>query len=323
MSKLLNISIYILNYNGQELLLECLPSIIAASKLSKHNAIVHVIDNLSPDKSLEVIESHFPCVQVHKAIANDFLCSFNNYVKNDSSEIVVLMNNDIKVEEDFLDPLVKVLEQNNDAFFSSSYCLTFDKKNYEGGVSTLVHKYGWWGTLSEDSPKLRQPNKQLYTISIGACLAIKTEVFNELGGYDRIYLPGTLEDLDLCYRGWKKGWKGYYVPESVIYHKGQASFRPKFGKDKIRKLATRNTIFFIWKNIDDRILLVQHTLCLPLRLIVALLKLDFAFISGVFSAIISLQTILKIRSTTKSQNKISDRFLITLFKQQKRYLKGD
>lgn len=315
-----DVSIYILNYNGRELLPECLPSILAAARASSYKTRVRVIDNLSTDNSLEILARDFPDAEILRASANDFLCSFNEFVFNDTARISILMNNDIKVDPDFIDPLVKCLDSYEDAFFASSYCRTFDKSGYEGGISTLVHKFGWWGTLSDEpQPEAMTGPSPLFTISIGACIALKTELFKRLKGYSRIYLPGILEDLDLCYRAWKCGFKGYFVPESRIYHKGQASFKPRFGLYRIRKLATRNTMLFIWKNIHDRTLLLTHLLWLPARLTAALLRLDFAFISGVFSAIMRLLPAAALKDPA-SEVKITDRELIDLFRKQKIYL---
>lgn len=314
------VSIYILNYNGRDLLPECLPSIQRAANHSVHYVEIIVIDNHSPDNSLQIMRDQFPAIEVKMAKENAFLCSFNEFVTSDNSDIVVLMNNDIKVEDDFLDPLVRELEK-DDVFFASSYCLTFDKKHYEGGVSALIHRFGWWGTVSQNATELTAPKREIYTISIGASLAIKTSAFNELGGYDTLYLPGTLEDLDLCYRGWKRGWKGVYTPDSRIYHKGQASFKPRFGSSRIRKIATRNTMFFIWKNISDKRLLFTHVLWLPLRLLASLCRFDFAFISGVIWAIMRLPEALSKREPI-SNNKVSDQALIDLFENQFNYLSG-
>lgn len=315
-----DVSIYVLNYNGRELMPECLPSILTAARTSAYNVRVRVIDNLSTDNSLEILARDFPDAEICPASANDFLCSFNEFVNEDDARAVILMNNDIKVDADFIDPLIKCLDSRPDAFFASSYCRTFDKTGYEGGISTLVHKFGWWGTLSDEPPLASAKDApELYTISIGACIALKTALFKQLGGYHRIYLPGILEDLDLCYRGWKQGYKGYFIAESRIYHKGQASFKPRFGLFRIRKLATRNTMTFIWKNIHDPWLLTSHVLWLPVRLLAALLRFDFAFISGVFSAIMRLLPAAALKAPA-SEVKISDRELIDLFRKQKDYL---
>ncbi len=305
------INLYVLNYNGEELLQECLPSIIASID-GVPSAKLFVIDNKSTDNSLAVLKEKFSKVSVLLPSENKFLCSFNEYVKQADADIVILMNNDIKVSKDFLKPIIQAFESHDDAFFVSSYCRDFSETKYEGGLSTLKKWHGWWGTFSVD-PKIAG-NFQ-YTASIGACIAFKTNRFNELNGFDDLYLPGTLEDLDVCYRGWKKGWKGYFAPASEIFHKGQATFKAKFGSPKIRELAMRNTFLFIWKNILDQILLLEHVLWLVPRLLFSLIRGDFAFVNGFFGACARFQKAWNRRQQEKKITyQVIDRDVLNVFK---------
>ena len=69
------------------------------------------------------------------------------------------------------------------------------------------------------------------TASAGPVLAVDRVKFLAIGGYDPLYFPGRIEDLDLGFRGWMAGWRGYYVPEAVAYHRGFGSFGPAFGAE--------------------------------------------------------------------------------------------
>lgn len=280
-----SVSLFILNYNGETLLPECLPGILKAAQGSRRQVRVVVIDNHSRDASPAVMAKSFAGVPFIRARANRFLSSFNEFVEADTSDAVILMNNDIKTEPGFIDPLIDVLERRDDAFFTSPLCWDFDKVRYEGGLSMLSSKAGWWGTRSILPAKLRPDGGGFWlTASMGACLALRRDRFLELGGYDDLYLPGILEDLDLCYRGWKRGWKGYFVPESVVYHKGQASFAPAFGKSGISRMAARNTCYFMWKNIRDPLCRIQSLFWLPVRAAAALLGGNTAFLLGLKDA---------------------------------------
>lgn len=305
------VSFFVLNYNGAQLLPECLPSILRSTVNTKYKTQLLVIDNQSTDSSLEVLRNQFPDIPVLSPKKNRYLCSFNEYVFTDRSDVVVLMNNDIKVEEDFLDPLVQLFEKKDDAFMASSLCWDFSKKGYEGGLSVLIKKYGWWGTCSVNPFSF---DHFPYTASIGACIAFRRDRFVELGGYDDLFLPGTLEDLDICYRGWREGWKGYFVKESVIYHKGQATFKEKFGAAKIRELATRNTFLFTWKNVHDPRLLLEHFVWIPARLLYALLRFDFPFLIGCFKAFLMMPRTWQKRAGAKHSTKLTDREIIDVFK---------
>ena len=115
------------------------------------------------------------------------------------------------------------------------------------------------------------------TAAAGPVLAVDRRKFLALGGYDPIYFPGRIEDLDLGFRAWMKGLRGYYVPESVAYHRGFASFEPAFGQAGCDRLAARNTLLFSWKNLRGS-RLMRHLAWLPVRLAHGLVpgKTDFA-----------------------------------------------
>ena len=92
---------------------------------------------------------------------------------------------------------------------------------------------------------LNQPD---LTAAAGPVLAVDRRKFLALGGYDPIYFPGRIEDLDLGFRGWMAGYRGYFVPESIAYHLGFGTFEPQLGKGRCDQLASRNTLIFMWKN---------------------------------------------------------------------------
>jgi N-acetylglucosaminyl-diphospho-decaprenol L-rhamnosyltransferase len=130
------------------------------------------------------------------------------------------------------------------------------------------------------------------TAAAGPVLAIDRTRFLALGGYDPIYFPGRIEDLDLGFRSWMAGYRGYYVPESVAYHKGFATFEPQLGKDRCDELASRNTLIFMWKNTSGRRLLA-HFLWLPIRIVYALLCGRFSFAKGFWEALSRARSVLR------------------------------
>ncbi|MBU3759158.1 MAG: glycosyltransferase family 2 protein [Candidatus Omnitrophica bacterium] len=316
-----SVTLFILNYNGRTLLQECLPSLIDASHQSRRRVKLVVIDNHSTDDSASVMSTLFAGIPFIRSRANRFLSSFNEFVERDTSDAVILLNNDIKADADFIDPLADLLENRPDAFFASPICWDFDRKRYEGGLSVLRTAGGWWGTRSVLPPRLRPSEENFwYTVSMGACLAVRRDRFLELGGYDDLYLPGILEDLDLCYRAWKRGWKGYFVPASVVYHKGQASFAPAFGKAGISRMAARNTLFFMWKNLRDPGEKFRAAIWLPVRLLWALLRGNAAFIRGVRDAWAGRSKVLS-RASVQLPEEVSDREIVRLFRDQNAAMK--
>jgi len=115
--------------------------------------------------------------------------------------------------------------------------------------------------------------------------AFDRQKFLVLGGYDDLYLPGRLEDSDLCFRAWKKGWTLFYEPSSIVYHKGAMAFNERFGETGTLRINHRNAFLFVWKNITDLSYLAAHFFFLPFRLLVALLRNQREFVLGFFDAL--------------------------------------
>ena len=308
----MKVNIIILNYNGETLIPECLPSIVESKKVSTNDVRITIIDNESTDKSLDVLELFMDEIKVVKQ-KNRVFCSYNEVIKQIDDDIVILLNNDIKVEVDFIDPLVEVFKQNDDAFLVGSKVFTFDGARYEGTLSK------WWidGGVLKASSRFKGyemlVDKENITAQAGFG-AIDRKKILELGGYDDLYLPGTMEDADLCFRAWKKGYRCYYEPKSRMYHKAQVAFSAKFGKYGILKLSHRNTYLFMWKNIRDRSLLVKSVLWAFPRMIVAGLRGKFEIPLGFFAALRKLPSALKRRKNDKTVFFRTDREVLDCFK---------
>lgn len=269
----LKINLVVLNYNGRDLLERFLPSIVRAAAESRHSCRVTVLDNCSRDSSRELVESRFPSVTWWESRENRVLCSYNDFAAAVDDDVLVLLNNDLKLEPGFVDPLVDIFEAHEDAFFAASH----------GNRARAGFR---WGILEPETARLgaeRAMEERGYTLSAGVA-AFDRMKFLELGGFDDLFLPGRYEDVDLCYRGWKRGWKGYYVPESRQEHLGGYSFDREFGHDRTQRIVYRNALLFMIKNVKDFSWLARMLLSLPFRLTTALLMRKGYLIAGFFDA---------------------------------------
>jgi GT2 family glycosyltransferase len=134
------------------------------------------------------------------------------------------------------------------------------------------------------------------TAAAGPVLAVDRRKFLALGGYDPLYFPGRIEDLDLGFRGWMAGWRGYYVPGSVAFHRGFGSFAPAFGRAGCDRLAARNSLIFAWKNLSGR-RLAAHLAWLPVRLAYALARCRGTFAMAFVEAVTRLGQVASARRT--------------------------
>lgn len=253
MPRAMSIELLVLNFNGRALLAECLPSILAAAGRSSHACTVTVIDNASSDDSLDWLNAHHPTVRTVRC-QNRGLCSYNEVAAASTASVSILLNNDVKLAAGAIDPLVAPLlkdssEYDRDCFLTAPRCFRFDAITHEGEKTAVRWR---WGLVQGTAffPGHEQVIDQAdWTAAAGCVMAVSREKFLALGGFDSVYLPGRLEDLDLGYRGYLQGWHAHYVPESIAYHRGAASFGAEFGESGCDALALRNTLLFGWKNL--------------------------------------------------------------------------
>jgi GT2 family glycosyltransferase len=285
--------ILVLNYNGSALLEECLPSIIEAAGQSPVPCRVTVVDNSSSDGSRELVASRFPSI-AFVTEPNRGLASFNRVLERCDESVVLLLNNDIKLDPKAVGPLLRVFEDHDDVFFSAPCCWTFDGRTYEGMRTRVRSRFGLVQGMSRVPGFEEVIEREDLTAAAGPVLAVDRRRFLALGGYDPIYFPGRIEDLDLGFRSWMAGFRGYYVPQSVAYHKGWGTFEPQLGKDRCDELASRNTLLFMWKNTGGARLLL-HLLWLPIRFGGSLLLGRPSFSRGFFGALKRVRQVLAAR----------------------------
>jgi len=179
--------------------------------------------------------------------------------------VVLLLNNDVKLAPSAVAPLLRVFENHDDALFSAPLCWSFDGREYEGMRTRVRSRFGLVQGMCRVPGHERVLDRADLTASAGPVLAVDRRKFLALGGYDPVYFPGRIEDLDLGFRGWMAGLKGYYEPRSVAYHRGFGTFGPAMGIDRCDALAIRNSFLFAWKNLRG-FRLVAHLIWVPVRL---------------------------------------------------------
>jgi GT2 family glycosyltransferase len=216
---------------------------------------------------------------------------------------VVLLNNDVKVEPDFIAPLISHFSSPS-VFAVAPKQLSFSGKTHEGGKNRIELRFGlmYSGPLYGEDPVMEKPGYTFYE----ANSAYDRKKILELGGFDDIYAPYLWEDADLGYRAWKSGYKFIYEPKSVIYHAESYTLDRESKKIRGRRMLTRrNSFIFTWKNITDPLLLCEHILLLPVNLVVSIFK-DWARIGAFFEALLFLPKILRRRMIGKNKFVVSD-----------------
>ncbi len=250
-------SIVIPNWNGRDLLEKYLPSVIAATEKRPGSEVI-VVDNGSEDGSADFVAKNFPSVRLI-ALKNNlgFGGGSNEGFRQARHDIVVLLNSDMRVDENFLQPL---LDGFSDEHVFAVSCQIFfsdpNKKREETGLTQ-----GWWhqGFLRvahRIDPEVRNLYPCFY--GGGGSCAFDRKKFLELGGFDELLAPFYLEDTDLGYMAWKRGWKVLYQPASIVYHEHRGTIGRRFSDAYIQSVLKKNFILFTWKNIHEWRRLVSH-----------------------------------------------------------------
>ncbi len=272
----MDVHLLVLNYNGRRLLQQCLPSVAAAAEASRHRCDVAVVDNDSRDDSAAWLKRRFPGVRVFRR-PNRGLCSFNDVVPRLEGPVAILLNNDVKLDRRCVDPLVEPLlaghcEDCSACFMTAPVCWLFDGKTYEGFKTAVRWRWGLVQATARFSGHQSTALRPGLTASAGAVLAVDRDKFTELGGFDPLFLPGRIEDLDFGLRGYLAGYHARYVPAAVAYHLGMATFAEVFGPGGCDQLALRNTLLFQWKNLRHPAHLARQMAGLPARLLLDLAR---------------------------------------------------
>ena len=280
----MRVHVLVLNYNGRRLLGQCLPSVVHAARASRHRCDVTVVDNDSNDDSLAWLGRHFPQVRVIRR-PNRGLCSFNEVVPRLEGPVAVLLNNDVKLALDCIDPLVEPLldsrsEGGSSCFMTAPLCRLFDGATYEGFKTAVTWRWGLVRATALFPGHEAVIHVPGLTASAGAALAVDRGKFAELGGFDPLFLPGRLEDLDLAFRGYLAGYHARYVPAAVAYHRGMATFGAVFGRSGCDRLALRNTVLFQWKNLRHPLHWAHQLIGLPARLALDVVRAPWASPAG-------------------------------------------
>ena len=243
-------AIVIPNWNGRDLLEKYLPSVVAAAERVPGSEVI-VVDNGSTDGSAEFIRDRFPQVRVVALEKNlGFGGGSNAGFRAALHDVVVLLNSDMRVEADFLQPLLDGFT--DERVFSVSCQIFFSDPNKvreETGLTEFWWERGSLRVRHRTEPDIREPYPCAY--GGGGSCAFDRRKFLELGGFDELLAPFYLEDTDLGYMAWKRGWKNLYQPASVVFHEHRGTIGRRFSEAYIQGVLKKNFLLFAWKNVHD------------------------------------------------------------------------
>lgn len=302
-------SVVIPNWNGRDLLEKYLPFVVEALSADPRNEII-VVDDASTDGSASFVRDRFPQVRLLALPRNlGFGSGSNAGIREARNDIVVLLNSDMRVAADFLHPLLdgfadeKVFAVSCQIFFSDP-----NKLREETGLTQ-----GWW---SQGALRVRHRDdaaiQDLYPCFYGGggSCAFDRRKFLELGGFDELLRPFYLEDTDIGFRAWKRGWKVLYQPQSRVWHEHRGTIGKTFSRSFIERAVKKNFLLFAWKNIHEPRRLAAHFVYTVLNSMVSMFFGDSPErpnLAGLFRAFLQLPGAMRARWRARSLAVIDDR----------------
>jgi GT2 family glycosyltransferase len=244
------VAVVILNFNGKHFLEKFLPGII-------HYSIPHsviIADNGSTDDSLDFLNKNYPQIRIIENKGNyGYAKGYNLALKQIHAEYFILLNSDVEVTENWITPIIELMDANTKIAACQPKILDFKHRNlfeYAGASGGFIDRYGYpfcrgriFNTVEEDNSQFDTAREVFW--ATGACMFVRAEAFKKVRGFDDDFFA-HMEEIDLCWRLKNFGYSVYVEPKSNIYHIGGGTLN-KLSKRKTF-LNFRNNLTTLTKN---------------------------------------------------------------------------
>ena len=241
-----SVSVLVLNCNGRQHLDDCFAS-LAAQTYPRDRIDLALLDNGSADGSLEFIREKYPTVRVIAFESNQGVCApYNSAIRACGSEFVALLNNDTRVEPQWLAELVSVADRQGAAAVASKI-LDWDGEtiDFAGGITSFIG-HSW--RVDSRVPATRDYDEKPLLFPCAGSALFSRSAFLDAGGFDEDYFA-CLEDVDLGWRLNLNGGKVVLAPGAVTFHRANGTWS-KFAYAQRLRLLERNALATIYKNYE-------------------------------------------------------------------------
>jgi GT2 family glycosyltransferase len=286
-----------------------LGTVISTSK----GARIIVADNASSDDSVAYLQANFPSIEIIQNLSNGgFAKGYNDALQHVDAEIYVLLNSDIETTENWLDPLLACFKDENVAGCQPKVKSHEQPSNFEhagaaGGFLDINYFPFCRGRILQHVEEDHQQYDGTHEVfwATGACLAIRSSCFHEVGGFDEDFFA-HMEEIDLCWRLKRKNYRFLVAPKSVVYHVGGGTL--PYNSPRKTFLNFRNSLFMLTKNHQGLLLpkLIWRMMIDGVAALSFLARGEFKQFGAVFKAHIAfygkLTSFLKKRKTLKNSS---------------------
>lgn len=245
------LAVAILNWNGKNWLEKFLPSVVRFSD----GADIYVIDNASTDDSVKFLQLNFPSVKIVINSKNSgFAGGYNEGLRQIDAEYYCLLNSDVEVTENWIEPVLNLFEKNSDIAAIQPKILSYNDKNkfeFAGAAGGLIDNLGYpycrgrvFDEVEEDKGQYNDETEIFW--ASGCALFIRSKDFWNQNGFDERFFAHQ-EEIDLCWRAFNQNLKVKYCGKSTVYHVGGATLKDSNPHKTF--LNFRNSLWMMLKNL--------------------------------------------------------------------------
>jgi GT2 family glycosyltransferase len=283
--RMIKTAIVILNWNGISFLKMFLGNV--ASKSVSENTEIYVADNGSTDGSCEWIEENYKEVKVIRFDKNHgFAGGYNLALELIDAEYFVLINSDVEVTDGWLLPMISYMDNHPDVASCQPKILSYNNRDffeYAGAAGGFIDKFGYpfcrgriLNCIEKDEGQYDSPADIFW--STGACMAVRSKAWEKCNGFDSDFFA-HMEEIDLCWRFHRAGYRVSFIPQSKVFHFGGGAL--PYNSPYKTYLNFRNSLYLIYKNLPDR----NFSRILFIRKILDGIAAFFFLIKGEFSSV--------------------------------------
>ena len=244
-------AVVILNYNGRAYLEQFLPSVLASTY---PNFELIIADNGSTDGSLSFLAEHYPSVRrIDLRDNHGFAQGYNLALRLIEAPYYILLNSDVEVSPGWIEPIIELMERDQSVGACQPKILSYhNRENFEyagasgGWLDTLGYPFcrgRIFAVTEKDTGQYDKPEEIFW--ATGAAFFVRSQLFHALEGFDGDYFAHS-EEIDLCWRMKRAGYKVMVQPQSAVYHVGGGTL--SYNTPRKVYLNFRNSLFTLMKN---------------------------------------------------------------------------
>jgi len=247
-----HVAVVILAYNGLTYSQQFMPSIMASTY---PNLSVYIIDNASNDDTVAYLKNNYPTVKLIELQNNEgFAGGYNTGLSQIEADYYVLLNQDVEVTPNWIEPVIEQMENDPLVAAAQPKILSQQNKNYfehAGAAGGFIDALGYPFCRGRIITKVERDDGQYDDVidcfwASGAAMFIRAKLFHQFTGFDADFFA-HMEEIDLCWRLQRAGYRIQVIPQSVVFHVGGSVIA--YQSPRKAYLNFRNGLVLLHKNL--------------------------------------------------------------------------